>query len=228
MKALSRLKLQAAFLMTMVLLAANANGQTEPDMMPAPGSQPMVIDRILGLVPVVDAPSLSDDNVAPLSKQQKLQFFFRTAVDPGTAVISVFGAGIEAKGTTQPAYGVGVAAFGQKTGAIAAEYASNTLVSRALLPMMFHQDPRFFRKEDGSVGSRAIYAATRVFVTRTDTGRSTLNTSLLGGTAVSTALTNAYYPECNRNAADSTSRYGQAIGINMAVNVVREFWKFHR
>ena len=30
-------------------------------------------------------------------------------------------------------------------------------------------------------------------------------------------------PVCN--AADSASRYGEGIGINMAINVFREFWK---
>jgi hypothetical protein len=175
----------------------------------------------------VDTPSLSDNEVAPLSNQQKAKFFFRTAVDPGTAIIAVTGAGIEAKRSAQPAYR-GTAVFGKKTGAIAADYASNSLISRSLLPMILRQDPRFFRMEGGSVGSRAIYAATRVFVAHTDSGHSTLNTSLLGGTALSTALANVYYPDRNRNAADTAIRYGMDIGINMMVNVVREFWKARR
>jgi hypothetical protein len=186
------------------------------------------VHRFLGLVPVVDVPSLSDDNVAPLSNQQKAQFFFRTVVDPGTAVIAVVGAGIDAKSTAQPAYGGGTAAFGQKTGAIAASYASSTLISRSLLPMLLHQDPRFFRKEDVSVGSRVFYAATRVFVARTDSGHSTLNTSLLAGTAMSTALATTYLPDCNRNAVDSATRSGVSIGINIAADVILEFWKLHR
>ena len=210
------------------LIASTALAQTGPELRPAPGSQPLDIDRVLGLVPFVDAPSLSDSNVAPLSNQQKFQFFLRTAVDPGTAVVGVIGAGIDAKSTFQPAYGGGAAAFGQKTGAIAAGYASNTLISRSLLPMMFHQDPRYFRKEHGSVGSRILYATSRVFVTQTDSGHSAFNTSFLAGTALSTALSNAYYPERSRNAAGSASRYGETIGINMVVNVVLEFWKPRR
>jgi hypothetical protein len=196
-----------------------------PEVRPATGSQPLNIYRVFGLVPVVDAPILGDNHVAALSNKQKFQYFLRTTIDPGTAVIAVVGAGIEAKSTTQPAYGGGAAAFGQKTGAIAADYASNTLFSRSLLPMLFRQDPRFFRKEDGSVASRIFYGATRAFVTETDSGHSTLNTSFLGGNAMSVALSNAYFPDRNRNAADSASRYGEGIGINMAINVFREFWK---
>jgi hypothetical protein len=202
--------------------------ETTPGIRPPAGSQPLEIDRILGLVPVADAPSLGDDHVAALSNRQKFQFFIRTTIDPGTAVIAGVGAGIEAKSTVQPAYGGGAAAFGQKTGAIAADYASNTLFSRSLLPLLFHQDPRFFRKEDGSVRSRLFYGATRTFVTHTDSGHSTLNTSFLGGYAMSVALSNTYFPDCNRNAADSASRYAQGIGIDMAINVIREFWKLGR
>jgi len=98
----------------------------------------------------------------------------------------------------------------------------------SLLPMILRQDPRFFRMEGGSVGSRAMYAATRVFVAHTDSGHNTLNTSLLVGTALSTALANVYYPDRNRNGANTAIRYGIDIEINMTVNVVREFWKLHR
>jgi hypothetical protein len=221
---------RAAILVTLVtgsLIASTAFAQTLPDIRPAPGSQPLVVNRVFGLVPVVDTPSLSDDEVAPLSNRQKFEFFFRTAIDPGTAIIAVTGAGIDSKGSAQPAY-EGAAAFGKKAGAIAADYASNTLISRSLLPMILRQDPRFFRMEGGSVGSRAMYAATRVFVAHTDSGHNTLNTSLLGGTALSTALANVYYPDRNRNGTDTAIRYGIDIGINMTVNVVREFWKLHR
>jgi hypothetical protein len=71
--------------------------------------------------------------------------------------------------------------------------------------------------------SRATYGISRTFVTRTDDGHNTLNTSYLGGLAMTVALSNAYYPECNRNAADSAARYGEVIGVSAAVNVIREF-----
>jgi hypothetical protein len=91
------------------------------------------------------------------------------------------------------------------------------------LPTVLHQDPRYFRKGDGSVPSRIWYAATRTLVTRQDSGRSNINVSFLGGFAMSVAASNSYYPDRNRNASDAASRYGVGLAVNAAINVVREF-----
>jgi hypothetical protein len=192
------------------------NGRPETE------SAPLRFTRALGIVPVVEAPS-DRDGVAPLSAGQKFEFFVKPTFDPSVTVIAVVGTLLSAKGTSQPAFGGGAAAYGQKAGATAADYASNNLFAKALLPIVLHQDPRFFRKQDGGVLSRFMYGISRPFVTRTDDGHNTLNTSYLGGVAMTVALSNAYYPENNRNAADSAARYGEVIGVSAAVNVIREF-----
>jgi hypothetical protein len=186
------------------------------------GSQPLRFARALGIFPVEEAGS-THDYVAPLSAGQKFQFFIKPTFDPSIAVIAAVGTLFSAKSTSQPAFGGGAAAYGQKAGAIAAEYASDNLFAKALLPTVLHQDPRFYRKQDGSVVSRFMYGISRPLVTRTDDGQSTLNTSYLGGVTMTVALSNAYYPECNRNARDSAVRYGEVIGVSAAVNVIREF-----
>lgn len=186
------------------------------------GSLPPRFTRALGIFPVVEAPSTRDD-VAPLSARQKFEFFIKPTFDPSIAVIAVAGTLLSAKSTSQPAFGGGTAAYGQKAGAIAADYASNNLFAKALLPTVFHQDPRFFRKQGGSIVSRFMYGISRPFVTRTDGGHNALNISYLGGVTITVALSNAYYPERNRNASDSAARYGEIIGVDAAVNVIREF-----
>jgi hypothetical protein len=40
---------------------------------------------------------------------------------------------------------------------------------------------------------------------------------------MSVALSQSYYPDRNRNAADAASRYETGIAINAAINVVLEF-----
>jgi hypothetical protein len=212
-------------------------GQQPPSRLPAPptdssqaqfdggpekGSPPPRFTRALGIFPVVEAPS-TRDNVAPLSARQKFEFFIKPTFDPSIAVIGVVGTLFSAKSTSQPAFGAGAAAYGQKAGAIAADYASNNLFAKALLPTVLHQDPRFFRKLDGGVMSRFMYGISRPFVTRTDDGHNALNISYLGGVTMTVALSNAYYPERNRNASDSAARYGEIIGVDAAVNVIREF-----
>ncbi len=192
----------------------------------APGSQPLEMHRVFGIVKVLDSPTLSE-RVAPLSTKQKYESFVKIVFDPGTVAVALAGAVVSAGNTVQPAYCCGAGAFGQKVGAVAAGYASDSLFARALLPSLLHQDPRIFVKRRGSVRSRLVYSLTRTFVGRTDSGRSTLNTSVLIGYAMATALSNTYYPDRNRNASDSASRYGIALGINAGVNVFLEFWPRH-
>jgi hypothetical protein len=95
-------------------------------------------------------------------------------------VIAALGAGITQPGDSQPQYGEGSDAFGQRVGAIAAGYGSATFFTKDLLPTVLHQDPRYFRKGEGKVASRIWYAATRTLVTRQDSGRSNVNASFLG------------------------------------------------
>jgi len=204
------------------LATSTDNSQIQFNGGPEMGSPPPRFTRALGIFPVVAAPS-TRDNVAPLSARQKFEFFIKPTFDPSIAVIAVVGTLFSAKSTSQPAFGAGAAAYGQKAGAIAADYAANNLFAKALLPTVLHQDPRLFRKQDGSVVSRFMYGISRPFVTRTDDGRSALNTSYLGGVSMTVALSNAYYPERNRNASDSAARYGEIIGVDAAVSVIREF-----
>lgn len=180
--------------------------------------------RAFGIVPVVDAPTLGE-NVPRLSPKRKFLYFTKTTLDPGVVAVGVVGAAIDAPANEQPAYGGGGAAFGQKVGAITATYAASNLFSKAVLPALFHQDPRYFRKAEGSIPSRIFYAASQSFVTRTDRGGTAVNVSFLGGYAASVALSNAYYPDRNRNASDAAARYGLRIGVGIIVNIVREFWR---
>ena len=154
-----------------------------------------------------------------------MSYFTKTTLDPGIIAVGLVGAAIDAPANEQPAYGVGAAAFGQKVGAITATYAASNLFPKGILPTVFHQDPRYFRKAEGSIPSRIFYAASQSFVTRTDRGSSAVNFSFLGGYAASVALSNSYYPDRNRNAFDAAARYGLGIGVGVIVNVVREFWR---
>jgi hypothetical protein len=187
-----------------------------------PDAPQVQIERGLGFFPIVRAPG-ANDPYAPLSAKQKFRAFARTTFDPSAIVVAVLGAGITQPGNSQPQYGEGSVAFGQRVGATAAGYGSATFFTNDLLPTVLHQDPRYFQKGQGSVASRIWYAATRTLVTRQDSGRSNINASFLGGFAMSVALSNAYYPDRNRNASDAAARYVEGVAISAVFNVVREF-----
>jgi hypothetical protein len=135
-----------------VLAQSHASSSSLPD---APQVQ---IERGLGFFPIVQAPG-ANQPYAPLSAKQKFRAFARTTFDPSAIVVAALGAGITQPGNSQPQYGEGSIAFGQRVGAIAAGYGSATFFTKDLLPTVLHQDPRYFQKGQGSVGSRIWYTS---------------------------------------------------------------------
>jgi hypothetical protein len=187
-----------------------------------PGSQPLVKHRLLHLFP--DFESVQPGvRVVPLSARQKFRLFAGETFDPSVIGIAVAIAGIEQAGNLAPNYGQGAGPYAQRFGATTASVAFAGLYSDALLPTLFHQDPRYFRKGSGSMPSRIWYAIARTVVTRQDSGRPNFNYSHIGGLAALTATTNLYFPPVNRTAAQNGARFGISVGVAALLNVFREF-----
>jgi len=71
--------------------------------------------------------------------------------------------------------------------------------------------------------SRLRYAAGQIFWTHRDSGGTQLNYSELLGNSVAVAISNAYYVD-NRTASDNVSKLGMQLGVDMAANILKEFW----
>lgn len=100
---------------------------------------------------------------------------------------------------------------------------SRALLSKYLLPVVFHQDPRYHRMEEGKVFSRGFYAASRVLFTRRDDGATTINSSHLLGTLGSRAMANTYLPYHDRTLGHTLSSTGSELLTDMGRNLLREF-----
>jgi hypothetical protein len=106
-------------------------------------------------------------------------------------------------------------------GALADECIAN-IMTGALFPIALHQDPRYFIKGKGGVWKRIGYAVSREVITRGDDGRNHFNTSKLLGNAAAVGISNAYYPD--RSWTNTANQYGTQIGVDVAINIAREFW----
>jgi len=105
-------------------------------------------------------------NAPPMLARQKFQLSVRSIIDP-VAFLSVAGvAGVEQYRNVFPAYGGGIEGYGKRYGAALTNHVSGTLLGRAVYPSIFHQDPRYFYKGRGSIGSRALYAASAAVIAR--------------------------------------------------------------
>ena len=63
----------------------------------------------------------------------------------------------------------------------------------------------------------------RLFITRSDSGRNQFNYSEVAGAAASLVISNAYYPD-GRSVKNNVGRYAEQLGFDAASNVPKEFW----
>lgn len=169
----------------------------------------------------------------PLTSHQKFEIFTRRTYSPFTFFSAAFDAAYAHVTDSWPDYGHGVSGYGKRYGATIANAESRSFFMSFLFPTVFHQDPRYFSSPSTKFLPRMLYAASRVLITRSDSGNDTLNTSVLAGTAVTTALSNAYYPRPERTLGDSMNRFGGSLLGGVQTNIMREFWPdltrmFHR
>jgi len=91
------------------------------------------------------------------------------------------------------------------------------------MPILLHEDPRYFRLGQGTFWHRMGYATSRVFITRTDSGNNRFNYSELLGNSLAVGVSNSYYPD-SRNVGANFSKLSIQIATDALSNVLREFW----
>lgn len=165
-----------------------------------------------------------DEEAQPISARDKFAMGLRDMYSPLNVSGAVLAAGWEQAVNGAPNYGTNRMAFAQRFGAGMARGSSQGLFSDGILAPVFHADPRYYvQGRAHSIAHRSGYAVSRVFVTRTDSGRQTVNAPLLIGYAGAAALTNTYYPQINRNFKDTASDYAGSLGGAALGFLVNEF-----
>ena len=177
--------------------------------------------RIAGIIP--NFYSSYNWNAPPMLAKQKFQLSIRSVIDP-VSFLTVAGiAGAEQYQNVFPAYSGGLEGYGKRYGAAFANHVSGTLLGRAVYPAIFHQDPRYFYKGKGTIGSRALYAISAAVIARADDGRWQPNYSRVLGHFSAAAISNLYYPASDRGASLVILNGLADIGANAVSNVIREF-----
>jgi hypothetical protein len=190
----------------------------------ATGSEPPEPEqkRLFGIVPNFRT-SASLTNYTPISPAEKFKIASQDAFDRGTVMLAAIFAGEGQLANSNPSFGQGGAGYGRYLGTAYADYVIGDYMTEGVFPTLLHQDPRYFRRGTGSGMSRLGYAAGQIFLTHTDSGKTQFNYSEICGNATAVAISNTYYPD-NRNASDAVSRLGTQIGVDMASNILKEFW----
>ena len=170
----------------------------------------------------------------PLTVGEKMRLPLIEQVQPYAFFTQVLSAGWEHLLDSDPQYGTDSAGFGERLGAAALRQSSSVFFSDGVFASLFRQDPRYYRKGSGPILRRGLYAASRVWVTRNDSGARAPNYSLFAGRAVATALTVTYYPAVSATAGRTARGYAISFAPSMLGNQYHEFWPdisrllFHR
>jgi hypothetical protein len=101
---------------------------------------------------------------------------------------------------------------------------SSVFLGKYLYPLLLGQDPRYNPSTSDSILGRAAYAASRVLLTRNDSGKESLNTSYFLGVLTSATLATAYRPYWRRSPSTTFTDLGSTIGSDAGINVLHEFW----
>ena len=152
--------------------------------------------RVFGVVPNFYLSFTPD--AAPLNPRQKLQLSWKMRTDPMQFVFVAVVAGVQQARGDYSGFGDGASGFAKRYAAAYATGFTSTVMTRAVMPAIFRQDPRYFYKGTGSTRSRVGYALSRSVIRKGDNGRWQPNYSgILGGLAAG-AISNLYYPEEDR------------------------------
>jgi len=169
-----------------------------------------------------------DKNAVPLTAKQKFELTDKTLIDPTAFAIAGVQAGIEQADNDLPGYGSGPGAYGKRFGASYANFAIGTVLGGAVLPIVFHQDPRYFYKGTGSVWRRFGYAMATAVVSKGDNGKWQPGYASVLGDFGAGAISNLYYPAGSRNGAALTfENGGLSVLFDGVGNVVQEFLLKH-
>ncbi|MGZ4814377.1 MAG: hypothetical protein ACXVZV_03145 [Terriglobales bacterium] len=207
------------FLCLAVASLVSAQTTPPPD---APQPQPDTVHKrkFMSFSPPL---SLASD-MRPLTPGKKFELFAVNTVSPFQFVATAAWAGISQANDSYPSWGQGAEGYGKRYGAAYADMANSNFFGTFLFPTMFRQDPRYFRKLNGGVGTRVGYALTRILVTRTDHGGSAPNVSLWMGAMAAGGMSNLYYPRDQQGVGLTFERAGINLATTAGFNIAREFW----
>jgi len=178
--------------------------------------------RVLGIIPNNRTyPSLV--HYEPISAKEKFKIATGDSFDRGTVVLAAAFAGEGQLTRSNPSFGQGVAGYARYFGTAYADLVIGDYMTEGVFPTLLHEDPRYFRRGTGRAWSRVLYAMGQIFWGYRNSGRRGFNFSEIGGNAAAVAISNAYYPD-NRDPASAAAKLGTQVGVDMAGNILKEFW----
>jgi len=207
---------------------APANGEGEgsasaqPSAAPAGAELDPVSKRLFGVIPNYKADQKTDA-YEPLTVAGKYQIARQDSFDwPNFPLLAGYAlqAQVAAGGFS---HNGGMKGFGEYYARGFGDQVIGSYLTEAILPGLLHEDPRFFRIGTGTFWHRISYAASRIFVTKCDDGKTRLYKSEVFGNVGVVAISSLYYPNSGA-LGEMAEHYAMQLGNDAISNILTEFW----
>jgi hypothetical protein len=180
--------------------------------------------RVEGIVPTFNVTYHQD--AVPLTPGQKMNLSLHSALDPFTVASAFITAGYHEADNDLKGFDWGPEGFFERAGVAYLDTFDSTLFSTGVFPVIFRQDPRYFRLGYGSKGHRILYSLSTNFIARNDYGKRGWGPNygnLLGNFAAG-ELSNFYYPKGNSSVSLAATNTVVQIAEGAGGSIFNEFW----
>ena len=179
--------------------------------------------RIFGIIPNFRSVS-ANVHLPPQSVKEKFVTASQDCFDYSSVVVPALLAGYNQARNATPEFHQGAAGYGRYFWHSFVDQTSENYFVEFIVPAVAHEDTRYYTLGSGGFLKRSGYAMKHVVVTRNDAGKDVFNAGEVVGSAMSAALSNAYYPQGERTAGNTLGQWGLDIGIDAFTFAFREFW----
>jgi hypothetical protein len=178
--------------------------------------------RVLGIIPAFN--SVYEGTVPPLTPRQKMSLMFKSTTDIYVFAFAAVTAGIGQAQDSHAAYGQGVEGYAKRFGANYADTADGNFWGNAVLPIVMHEDPRYFRLGHGTFAHRLLYSMSTTVWCKRDNGTTGPNYANVLGNFIAGGISNLYYPASDRGFEQTAQNALTVTAEGMIGAALIEFW----
>jgi hypothetical protein len=180
-------------------------------------------DRLFGVLPNYVTVE-GGGAIKPLTTKEKFKLSAEGIFDPAEFAFVGIVALVNQAENDNPEWHQGLKGYARRYGNAFANQAIGNINTGAIWPSLLRQDPRYFQLSKGSFAHRFFYSATRIVVTRTDSGHAQFNFSEMLGSLSTAGISNIYQPRQERTLGNTMDTFGTQVLYDALSFELREFW----
>ena len=214
------------------LSAPASSSSLEPDQQPSGGPEHAATPathedpqqkRIFGIIPNFKSVT-AGTKLPPQTVKDKFITASQDSFDYSSLTLAL-AVTAETYGTSStPEFGTGGVAFGRYFWHNYVDEISENYFVEFIIPTITHEDTRYYSLGHGGFAKRATYSLSRAFITKSNSGKTTFNSSEIIGAGAAAGMSNLYYPRAERSLDNTINQWGTSVGIDVASFFFREFY----